>query len=277
MKSEARRTKKAWVQTKVVASKIKKQESQSPLVLRQLAHRLFTLKACQVSKIMADSQVFDAVKFEEMSEFHSEGKLSGGVANLLLLKISQSNIAKNHDLIVSTESLETIGSSKPRLRAINDDQQCRLESAKRLFVPIFSKEHWLLAVVDVDLGRILIYDSLKDTSKSLDQGVAKLIRSLKNLLAKQWENSRFIVKQQNYRRQNNHFDCGYYMMAAVIDILKGKELQASKDTMDKIRGELLLFHLTGIHREISQTTEINVVCLYQELADLDWCQIADNW
>lgn len=99
------------------------------------------------------------------------------------------------------------------------------DTVKQVFVPIHhtKQEHWTLVVIDLARKQMDHYDSLK---KKNGRNVFKRLDEV-NMLENYPEFSRVEV---GCPQQPNLVDCGVYLMAAVHDLARGKEIINHPDT-----------------------------------------------
>lgn len=86
-------------------------------------------------------------------------------------------------------------------------------------MPINNKNHWYFAIFDGE--HIVVYDSMKQKEQSYkDNPIFK--NAVK--FAKMFYQRDFTVKVCiNYPQQNNHYDCGVFMLMGVRDTLRSKQ------------------------------------------------------
>jgi sentrin-specific protease 1 len=111
---------------------------------------------------------------------------------------------------------------------------------KKIFIPIVQNSHWMLIVVDLEVYKIILYDSFAGIHDDILKSINFFFVHKYKMLYPAHSLNFTLSHAQNLPRQHNSFDCGVYLLKFAQFILQNRFFNFTDDDMPRYRQKIVL-------------------------------------
>jgi sentrin-specific protease 1 len=146
--------------------------------------------------------------------------LNDDVINIYIEMMEKRFIRENitsYRILNSYFATNTLGKTETQIQRVLKKKT--LDKSHILIMPINNRNHWYFAIFDE--GEIVVHDSMKhDANYYLENPIFKNALKFSKMF---YERQYTLVVRDDYPQQDNHYDCGVFMLMGIRDTLRKKQ------------------------------------------------------